>query len=71
MGEIAKGNLDAYIQPTTKDEMGLLTESFNHMIKDLKDSQGALREAEEKYQGFLKTCRIWFLSTLQMESTSM
>jgi len=50
MGEVAKGNLDAYIQPTTKDEMGLLTESFNHMIKDLKDSQHALREAEEKYR---------------------
>jgi PAS domain S-box-containing protein len=50
MGEVAKGNLDAYIQPATEDEMGLLTESFNHMIRDLKDSQHALREAEEKYR---------------------
>ena len=50
MGEVAKGNLDTYIQPTTKDELGLLTESFNQMIQDLKQSQEALREAEEKYR---------------------
>jgi len=50
MGKVAKGNLDAYIQPTTKDEMGLLTESFNQMIQDLKQSQEALKEAEEKYR---------------------
>ena len=50
MGEVAKGNLDTYILPTTKDELGLLTESFNQMIQDLKRSQEALRETEEKYR---------------------
>ena len=50
MGEVAKGNLNTYIQPTTKDELGLLTESFNQMIQDLKQSQEALREVEEKYR---------------------
>ena len=50
MGEIAKGNLDTYIQPTTKDELGLLTESYNRMIQDLKQSQEALKEAEERYR---------------------
>ncbi len=50
MGEVAKGNLNTYLQPTTKDELGLLTESFNQMIQDLKQSQEALREVEEKYR---------------------
>jgi PAS domain S-box-containing protein len=50
MGEVAKGNLNTYIQPTTKDELGFLTESFNQMIQDLKQSQEALKEAEEKYR---------------------
>jgi PAS domain S-box-containing protein len=48
--EVAEGNLYASIQPTTKDELGLLTESFNQMIKDLRQSQEALRVAEEKYR---------------------
>jgi len=50
MGEVAKGNLDTYIDPTTKDELGLLTESYNRMIQDLKQSQEALEEAEERYR---------------------
>ncbi len=50
MGEIAKGNLDTYIQSTTKDEVGLLTGSYNQMIRDLKQSREALKEAEERYR---------------------
>jgi PAS domain S-box-containing protein len=50
IGEVTKGNLDASIPPTTQDELGLLTESFNQMIQDLKQSQEALKEAEEKYR---------------------
>ncbi|NWF92648.1 MAG: PAS domain S-box protein [Syntrophaceae bacterium] len=50
MGEVAKGNLDAYIEPYTKDELGTLTESFNQMIRDLKLSHEALEKAEEKYR---------------------
>ena len=50
MGEVAKGNLDIHIQATTQDEVGLLAESFNQMIQDLKQSQEALKEAEEKYR---------------------
>ncbi len=37
-------------RPTTKDEVGLLTESFNQMIRDIKQSHEALKEAEEKYR---------------------
>ncbi len=50
MGEVAQGNLNVYIEPSTKDELGALTRSFNKMIQDLKRSQEALREAEEKYR---------------------
>jgi PAS domain S-box-containing protein len=54
MREVAKGNLDTYIQPTTKDELGLLTESFNHMAQALKQSKRTSREAEEKYRTILE-----------------
>jgi len=50
MVEVSRGNLGVHIDPTTKDEFGLLTESFNQMIRDLKQSQEALKEAEEKYR---------------------
>ena len=50
MEEVAKGNWDTYIEPSTKDEVGVLTESFNHMVQSLKQSKEALREAEEKYR---------------------
>jgi PAS domain S-box-containing protein len=49
MKEVAKGNWNAYIEPATKDEIGDLAESFNHMIQALKQSREALREAEERY----------------------
>jgi PAS domain S-box-containing protein len=50
MGEVAKGNLDIYIEPATKDELGTLTRTFNKMIEDLKRSQEVLKETEEKYR---------------------
>jgi PAS domain S-box-containing protein len=50
MGGAAGGNLNTYVQPTSKDELGLLTEAFNRMIQDLKQSQEALRETEERYR---------------------
>lgn len=50
MEEVAKGrNLDTYLQVTTKDEIGHLTESYNQMIQNLKESQKSLRETEGKY----------------------
>ena len=50
MGGAARGNLNTYVQPTSKDELGLLTESFNRMIQDLNQSQEALRETEARYR---------------------
>jgi PAS domain S-box-containing protein len=54
MTKVSKGNLDVHIASTTKDEVGLLTESFNQMIRDLKQSQEALKEAEGKYRGIFE-----------------
>ena len=50
MAKVSKGNLDVHIATTTRDELGLLTESFNQMIRDLKQSHEALKEAEAKYR---------------------
>ena len=61
--EVAKGNLDTYIQPTTKDEIGVLAESFNQMIKDLKLSREALKEAEQKYRSIFENSKDMFFIT--------
>ena len=37
MNEVKKGNLDVTVEPTTKDEIGMLTQTFNEMIKGLKE----------------------------------
>ena len=34
--EVAKGNFDIYVEPTSRDEVGQLTTNFNEMAKDLK-----------------------------------
>lgn len=57
MEEIAKGNLDTYIDPITEDEMGLLTVSYNRMIHDLKQSKTALKEVEERYRRIFEKSR--------------
>jgi PAS domain S-box-containing protein len=54
MGKVSQGNLDVQIVPTTKDELGFLTESFNQMVQDLKQSQEALKKAEEKYRSIFE-----------------
>lgn len=50
MEEVAKGSWDTHIEPYTQDEVGIVTESFNHMIQALTESKGALKEAEERYR---------------------
>jgi len=39
MGKVSKGNLNIYIKPKTLDEIGMLTQSFNLMVQELKQSQ--------------------------------
>ena len=57
MTKVSKGNLDVQMKPTAHDEIGLLTDSFNQMVQDLKQSQGALKEAEEKYRRIFENSR--------------
>ncbi len=65
MEEAAKGNLNTYVQPVSKDELGLLTESFNRMIQDLKQSQEALRETEERYHRIFENSKdMLFITSL-------
>jgi PAS domain S-box-containing protein len=72
MGEIAKGNLDTYIQTATKDEVGLLTESYNLMIRDLKQSREALKGAEERYRRiFEKSKDMVYITSLDGKFTDV
>ncbi len=50
MGKVSRGDLDVHIHAQHEDEIGVLTESFNQMIRDLRQSQEALRESEEKFR---------------------
>jgi two-component system nitrogen regulation sensor histidine kinase NtrY len=40
--EVARGNLDVAVEPTSDDEIGLLVHSFNKMTRDLRDAHGGL-----------------------------
>ncbi len=44
MGQVAEGNLDTQIKIKSKDEISLLADSFNSMIRDLKSSRLQLEE---------------------------
>jgi PAS domain S-box-containing protein len=50
MRKVSGGDLNVCLPVTTKDEGGLLVKSFNQMIEDFKQSQEALKEAEQKYK---------------------
>jgi PAS domain S-box-containing protein len=50
MAKVSKGDLNVHIEPTGRDEIGLLGDSFNRMVEDLKHSQEAFLEAERKYR---------------------
>lgn len=44
--QVRKGDLSYKVSVTTKDEIGELTDAFNVMISDLKESHAALEEAK-------------------------
>ncbi len=46
--EISKGNYDVFIEQLTRDEIGELTQGFNHMAKNLKDKE-LIKEMFSKY----------------------
>lgn len=57
MARVSSGDLDVYIETHKKDEVGMLTGSFNQMIRDLKESQGAIKKAEEKYRAIFENSK--------------
>jgi two-component system nitrogen regulation sensor histidine kinase NtrY len=44
-GQVAAGNLDVNISIERVDEIGLLINSFNHMVKELKEGKESLQKA--------------------------
>jgi signal transduction histidine kinase len=44
---IASGDLDQHIPVRSGDELGVLTRSFNHMVRNLRDIQGELIRSEK------------------------
>ena len=45
---VADGNLDAHIESYSRDEIGLLVQSFNRMTDDLRSKQSALNTSNEE-----------------------
>jgi two-component system nitrogen regulation sensor histidine kinase NtrY len=43
--QVATGNLDINVDVDQKDEIGLLVNSFNHMVKELKEGKESLQSA--------------------------
>lgn len=44
-GEVASGNLDVNLNLNREDEIGLLINSFNHMVKELKEGKESLQKS--------------------------
>jgi PAS domain S-box-containing protein len=57
MGKVSIGDLDIHIDTSRKDEIGILTRSFNQMIGDLKQAQFELKEAEKKYRNLFENSK--------------
>lgn len=68
MDRVSQGNLDVQIEPSTKDEVGELTQSFNKMVKDLKRSREANEESEKKYRMIFENSKdMVFITSLDGE----
>ncbi len=48
--EVARGNLDVVVEPTSDDEVGFLVASFNRMTHDLKEARGGLEESNAELE---------------------
>jgi len=43
--EVARGNLEVSVQASSDDEIGFLVQSFNQMIRDLREARGGLERS--------------------------
>ena len=51
--EIAAGNYDIALPVESEDEIGVLTDSFNNMARQVKERNQALRESEERFRAIM------------------
>ncbi len=51
---IIEGDLSGFIATSSHDEIALLGQTFNHMIRELNASTVALREREEEFRGIFE-----------------
>ena len=52
--QIAAGNYDTRVQVRSRDEIGLLSGSFNSMAGEIKKRSDALAESEERFRGIME-----------------
>ena len=57
MFKVGKGKLQSKIEVKTKDEIGVLSASFNKMVNDLQESTDALKESEGKHRKLIETAQ--------------
>ena len=48
--EVARGNLDVVVEPTSEDEVGFLVRSFNRMTHDLREARGSLERSNAELE---------------------
>jgi len=48
--EVARGNLEVVVEPTSDDEVGFLVRSFNQMTTDLRNAQGGLERTNSELE---------------------
>jgi two-component system nitrogen regulation sensor histidine kinase NtrY len=48
--EVARGNLDVVVEPTSSDEVGFLVSSFNRMTRDIKEARGSLESSKAEVE---------------------
>ncbi len=58
-GEIGKGKLDTKIDVKSKNEIGDLARSFNKMVESIHQTEGALRESNERFRSLVETTPDW------------
>ena len=62
--EIAAGNYDIALPVESEDEIGVLTDSFNNMARQVKERNQALRESEERFRAIMdNTINVVYMKT--------
>lgn len=54
MSRVKEGDLDVRVDYKSRDELGQLVESFNHMVQTIKEGRDELLQSEEKYRTTLE-----------------